>query len=68
MKKYVVLETLVGPSKGGRFWTNNGENNTHSAKGELWYKEIAFCDTPEEAKSHLRPIRLKDVAIAMGMF
>lgn len=46
LKKYVVLETI---STGGRFWTTNTSNNTHSAKGELWYKEIAFTDDTKEA-------------------
>ena len=61
-KEYVVLETLVMPDRGKRFFSVNchwegssphNTNNTHSYKGELWYKEIAFCDTAEEAQSYL---------------
>ena len=58
-KEYVVLETLVMPDRGKRFittnchWSGRHDNNTHSAKGELWYKEIAFCDTAEEAQKYL---------------
>jgi hypothetical protein len=66
-KKFVVLETLVGPSKGGRFWTTNTDDNIHSATGELWYREIAFCDTPSECQTHLNPIRPQDVMIALGL-
>lgn len=49
-KKYVVLEHLLMPDKGIRFWTTNSENNTHSFNGELWYKEVLFTDSVEEAK------------------
>ena len=66
--KYVVLETLVGPSQGVRFFSVNSENNTHSANGELWYKEIAFCDTPEECQKHLNPIRTQDLLVAVGFY
>lgn len=48
-KKFVVLEHLCLPNRGFRFWTTNSDNNTHSFKGELWYKEIAFTDDTEEA-------------------
>lgn len=67
MNKFVVLETLVGPSKGGRFFTTNSDNNTHSAKGELWYKEIAFCDTSDECQKYLNPIRFQDLLVACGL-
>lgn len=66
-KKYVVLETLVGPSKGAVFFSLNSENNTRSAEGELWYKEIAFCDTHEECKDYLKPMRSQDLLIACGL-
>jgi hypothetical protein len=49
MKKYVVLETLIGPSKGVWFWSTNSSDNTHSALGVLWYKEIAFTDNSDDA-------------------
>jgi hypothetical protein len=48
-KKYVVLEHLQLPNRGFRFWTTNTENNTHSFKGDLWYKEVLFTDSTEEA-------------------
>lgn len=48
-KKYVVLENLTLPNRGFRFWSTNSENNTHSSKGELWYKEVLFTDDREEA-------------------
>jgi len=48
-KKFVVVEHLGGNNKGQRFWTTNTDNNTHSYKGELWYKEIMFTDSTDEA-------------------
>jgi hypothetical protein len=48
-KKYVVLEHLCLPNRGFRFWSMNGKNNTHSIDGELWYKEVMFTDSTEEA-------------------
>jgi hypothetical protein len=55
-KKYVVLEHLTLPNRGLRFWSTNTENNTHSAKGELWYKEILFSDSKEECIEECRNI------------
>jgi len=49
MQKYVVLEHLQLPNRGVKFWTTNTENNTHSAHGELWYKEVHFTDDETEA-------------------
>jgi len=48
-EKYVVLEHLTLPDRGWRFWSLNTEDNTHSAWGDLWYKEILFTDSEEEA-------------------
>lgn len=48
-KEFVVLEHLLLPDRGKRFWTTNSNNNTHSTDGELWYKEILFTDSTEEA-------------------
>jgi len=48
-KKYVVLEHVNLPDRGLRFWSMNTEDNTHSAWGDLWYKEILFTDSEEEA-------------------
>jgi len=48
-KKYVVLEHLTLPDRGFRFWSTNSENNTHGSTGELWYKEILFTDSKQEA-------------------
>jgi len=48
-KKYVVLEHINLPDRGLRFWSMNTEDNTHSAWGDLWYKEILFTDSEEEA-------------------
>jgi hypothetical protein len=48
-EKYVVLEHLTLPDRGFRFWSFNSEDNTHSAWGDLWYKEILFTDSEEEA-------------------
>jgi|LakMenE01Jun11ns_1017448.scaffolds.fasta_scaffold9176398_2 hypothetical protein len=48
-EKYVVLEHLCLPNRGFRFWSMNGQNNTHSIDGELWYKEVMFTDSTEEA-------------------
>ena len=49
MKKYVSLEHLTLPYRGIRFWSTNTKDNTHSMKGELWYKEILFTNDEEEA-------------------
>jgi hypothetical protein len=64
-KQFVVLEHLSLPDRGFRFITTNSNwsgrtepfhrNNTHGHNGELWYKEIAFTDTIEEAQSMLSP-------------
>lgn len=48
-KKYVVLEHLSLTHKGKRFWTDNTKNNTLSADGELWYREVLFTNDTEEA-------------------
>lgn len=56
-KKYVVLEHLMLPDRGLRFYTTNCHysgskgNNTHGFNGELWYKEVGFVDTHEEASN-----------------
>ena len=47
--KYVVLEHLTMPDRGFRFWSMNTENNTHGHNGELWYKEVLFTDSTDEA-------------------
>lgn len=46
---FVVLEHLTLPDRGRKFWTTNKANNTHSSKGELWYREIHFTDNADEA-------------------
>jgi len=48
-EKYVVLEHLNLPQKGLRFWTTNSDNNTHGHNRGLWYKEVAFTDSEDEA-------------------
>jgi len=48
-EKYVVLEHLTLPDRGLRFWSTNTGDNTHSAWGHLWYKEILFTDSEDEA-------------------
>lgn len=57
-KKYVVLEHLTLPDRGFRFWTSNSENNTHGSNGELWYEEVLFTDSKEEAISVSRNINV----------
>jgi hypothetical protein len=59
-EKYVVLEHLTLPDRGFRFWGHNTEDNTHSAWGDLWYKEVFFTDSEEEAIAECR--KLGDVA------
>jgi hypothetical protein len=49
-KQYVVLEHLGGSDMGLKFFTTNTENNTRSSEGELWYKEVMFTDSIEEAQ------------------
>lgn len=48
-EKYVVLEHLTLPDMGLRFWSFNTGNNAHSAWGDLWYKEILFTNSEDEA-------------------
>jgi hypothetical protein len=55
-EKYVVLEHLTLPNRGLRFWSRNIKNSTHSKKGELWYKEILFTNSQEEAIVESRKI------------
>ena len=47
-KKYVVLK---GIKHGNVFWSTNTDDNTHSKDGELWYEELMFTDSEEEAIS-----------------
>lgn len=63
-KQFVILEHLCLPDRGFRFFstnchwsgsTTNFNNNTHGHTGELWYKEVGFADTVEEAQSQLSP-------------
>jgi hypothetical protein len=53
-EKYVVLEHLLMPDRGLRFWGINTEDNTHSAWGDLWYKEVLFTDSVSEATEMAR--------------
>lgn len=55
-EKYVILEHLDLPDRGLRFWSHNTEDNTHSMWGDLWYKEILFTDSEEEAIEECRHI------------
>lgn len=48
-KKFVVLEHLLLPSTGKRFWSTNTDDNTHLYDGRLAYKEILFTDSETEA-------------------
>lgn len=61
-KQYVVLEHLMLPDRGFRFFSTNcryrgadpdniKENNTHGYTGEQWYEEVGFADTVEEAQA-----------------
>jgi hypothetical protein len=49
-KPFVCLE---GIDRGNRFFTSNtkGIDPTKSAKGETWYKVLAYCDESKEAQS-----------------
>ena len=62
-KQYVVLEHLMLPDRGFRFFSTNcrwkgrapedvreNDNNTHGYTGEQWYEEVGFADTVEEAQ------------------
>jgi len=59
-KQYVVLEHLMLPDRGFRFfsanchYSGNFDNNTHGHNGEEWYKEVGFTDSVEEAQSICR--------------
>lgn len=48
-EKYVVLEHITLPDRGLRFWSTNSNDNTHGWNGELWYKEILFTNSEEDA-------------------
>lgn len=48
-KKYVVLEHLLLPNRGFRFWTMNTDNNTKLLDGTIAYKEILFTNDDKEA-------------------
>jgi len=58
-KKYIVLEHLQLPNRGFRFWTMNSEDNTRSVDGKLWYKEILFTDSTDEAVIESRKTNTK---------
>ena len=61
-KKYVVLEHLTLPDRGFRFFSINTINNVDGHNGELWYKEVGFVDTVEEAQKIMREVDPKLVA------
>lgn len=44
------------PNRGFRFWSINSDNNTRSAKGQLWYKEVFFTDHTEVAITESRKV------------
>ena len=48
-KKYVVLEHLLLPDRGFRFWTKNTDDNEHLHDGTLAYKEILFTNEENAA-------------------
>lgn len=50
-KKYVVLEHLLLPNRGFRFWSTNSENPTTLIDGIVAYKVILCTDHEEEAIS-----------------
>ena len=60
-KKYVVLEHLTLPDRGFRFWSTNGEDNTHGYNGELWYKEVLFTDEENTAILASREINMETI-------
>lgn len=49
MKKYVVLEHLLAPDRGFRFWTRNGSDPEKLTSGEVVYKIVLETDDPSEA-------------------
>ena len=49
-KKYIVLEHLTLPDRGFRFFTTNTDNNVLGHNGDLWYKEVGFTDSIDEAQ------------------
>ena len=50
MKKYVVLEHLLLPDRGFRFWSTNGPEPEKLRDGRTAYKKVLETDDPEEAK------------------
>jgi hypothetical protein len=52
MEKFVVLEHLLMPDRGFKFWTLNSENNTRLLDGTVAYKEVYFTSDADDAKDH----------------
>lgn len=57
-KKFVIQRHLCMPHKGICFFTTNSERgrDCYSAKGELWYENVAYADTLEEVQSLIREL------------
>lgn len=53
-KKFVVLEHLLLPDRGFRFFSTNTDNNTKLFDGRVAYKEVGFTDEVEEAQDIIR--------------
>ena len=54
-KQYVVLEHLLMPDRGFRFFSTNKEDNTLLCDGTIAYSVIGFADTIEKAQDMLGP-------------
>jgi hypothetical protein len=55
MEKYVVLEHLLLPDRGMRFWTMNTKNNVTISGGKIAYKEVHFTSDVYDAIDHCSP-------------
>lgn len=52
-KQFVIQQHLTMPDKGICFFTMNTQEgrDCYSTKRELWYKNVAYADTIEEAQA-----------------
>lgn len=61
-KKYVVLENLLLPNRGFRFWSLNTDNNTKLFDGTVAYKVVMITDNTEEAISKSQKVNREAIA------
>ena len=57
-KEFVIVQHLTMPNRGICFFTTNSEKgrDCYGHNGELWYENVAFADTVEEAQTLVRQL------------